>query len=244
LRELLLAGPCLAAYADERKKNQKLFESKKTYTEMGARVKIGIRFVAVASVIWWFIIVSHPIQAYNTTNESDETALPPNIPALASTFQANFSQEIGQNYSGYIAETPQNPAEGGAITSGTIGYTHPPYQSQLWIVDYRGEPYPCGAKCVFLNDAARMVAVPCTSGFLKFYEKYPDQNVVQSLPFPVDANIGYNSWFFGDVEGLHTLWFTIEDYYGQVARSNDVTFRVLIENCSPMSNCSPSFPYV
>ncbi len=208
---------------------------------MGARVKIGIKFVAVASVIWLVIIASLPVQAYNAINESGKTAIPPEVPALASAFQANVSQVIGQSISGYIVETPQNPAEGGAITSGTVGYMHPPYQSQLWIVDLRGEPYPCGAKCVFLNDAARMVALPCTSGLLQFHERYPDQNVVRSPPFPVDANMGYNWWFFGDVEGLHTLWFTIEDYYGQVVRSNDVAFRVLIENCSPTPNCSPSF---
>ncbi len=223
----------------KRLKHRKLFESKKTNKQIGVTVKIrvGFGFVAMACIILWFVAASLPVEANNTLNGSDVTAYLPNIPALEVAFQANLSQVIGQNYSGYIAEMAQNPAAWDPSTSGTIDYPYPPCQDQLWIVDYLGNPYPCGAKCTFLNDFARMVAVPYMSGLLRFYEKYPDQNVMESSPISVNANQGYYGWFISDVAGLHTVWFTVEDFYGQVTRSNDVKFRVVIENCSPMANC-------
>ncbi len=199
-----------------------------------------IRVAAAACLIWSFIAASFLAEASNV-NASGDIALLPDISALEGAPQSNLSQVLGQNYSGYIAEIPQNPSSEDAFASGTADYRHPPHQDQLWIVDYLGNPYPCGEKCVFSNDLAEMVAIPCTSGLLKLYEKYPDQNVVESPPFPVYANMGYYRWFIGDVAGLHTLWFTIEDFYGQVTRSNDVIFHVMIENCSPIANCSPSF---
>lgn len=210
---------------------------------MGVKVREKIRIVAVACLIWWFIAASFLAEASNI-NASDGTALLPNISALEGAPQANLSQVLGQNYSGYIAEIPQNPASEDASASGTVDYRHPPNQDQLWIVDYLGNPYPCSAKCVFSNDLAEMVAIPRISGLLKLYEKYPDQNVKESPPFPVYANMGYYRWFIGDIAGLHTLWFTIEDFYGRVTRSNDVIFHVMIENCSPIANCSPSFRLV
>ncbi len=198
------------------------------------RIRVG--FAAIACIILWFIAASLLVEAYNSLNESDVTAHLPDIPVLEGAFQANLSQVIGQNYSGYLSETTQNPASWDPATSGTIDYPYPPYQNQLWIVDYLGNPYPHGAKCTFLNDFARMVAVPRTDGLLRFYERYPDQNVVGSSPIPVYANMGYYGWFISDVAGLHTIWFTVEDFYGQVTRSNDVVFRAVIENCSPMVN--------
>lgn len=53
----------------------------------------------------------------------------------------------------------------------------------------------------------------------------------------------YNWWFIGDSEGLHALWFTIKDPSGQVSQSNEVTYRVLLEDCTEIANFPPSSRY-
>jgi hypothetical protein len=180
--------------------------------------------VAVVCLACWLIIAGFPAAGYNSLNESAEAALPLNIPALES-LQVNLSQ-IGLNYSNYIDKTPLN------LTNNC--------QSTLLIVDYWGNYYPCNAKCVFLHDLARMIVAPCKSGFIKLYERNPDGGVVESRYIPVLSNKRYNWWFIGDIQGLHTLWYTIDNGYGKVSRSNDVTFQVILENCPGIANCSPS----
>jgi hypothetical protein len=181
-------------------------------------------FVAVVCLACWLIIAGFPVAGYNSLNESAEAALPLNISALE-TLQANLSQ-IGLNYSNYMDNMSNN----------LINHC----QNSLKIVDYWGNYYPCNAKCVFLHDAARMIVAPCNGGFIRLYEKNPDGNIVESRYIPVSSNRRYNWWFIGDIEGLHILWYTIENRYGQVSRSNDVTFQVVLENCPGIANCSPS----
>ena len=189
-------------------------------------------------LVCWLTIAGLPAAGYNSLNESAEAAIPLNIPALQS-LQVNLSQ-IGLNYSNYIGNVPHNLTNNETSIAGSVDYSYPNCQNTLRIVDYWGNYYPCDAKCVFLHDVARMIVAPCHSGLIKLYEKNPDGNVVESRYIPVSADRRYNWWFIGDIEGLHTLWFTMEDRYGQVSRSNDVTFQVILENCPGIANCSPS----
>lgn len=180
--------------------------------------------VAMVYVACWLIFAGFPASGYNSLNESAEAALPLSSPASES-LQANLSQ-IGLNYSDYTDKISFNFSNN--------------CNNQLNIVDYWGNYYPCNAKCVFLHDTARMVLAPSKSGLIKLYEKNPDGNVIESNYIPVFADRIYNWWFIGDIEGLHTLWFKIVDLTFHVSRSNDVTFQVILENCSPIASCSPS----
>ncbi len=197
-------------------------------------------FVAVVCLACWLMIAGFPVAGYNSLNESAEAALSLNIPALES-LQVNLSP-LGLNYTDYIDKMPHNLTNNDTSTAGSVSYSHINCPSQLRIVDYWGNYYSCNAKCVFLHDMARTIISPC-SGFLKLHERYPDSHEVESNYIPVFANKIYNWWFIGDIEGLHTLWFTIEDRYGQISRSNDVTFQVILENCPNIANCSPSSRY-
>jgi hypothetical protein len=202
-------------------------------------LKMRSYFIAAVCLACWLIIAGFPVAGYNSLNESAEAALPLNIPALES-LQVNLSQGNGLNYGDYIDEMPHNLTNNETSMRGSVDYSQPNCQSQLRIVDYWGNSYSCNAKCVFLHDVARTIVAPYNGGFLKLYERNPDGNVVGSRYIPVSANKRYNWWFIGDIEGLHTLWFTIQDRYGQISRSNDVTFQVILENCPDISNCSPS----
>lgn len=178
---------------------------------------------------------------YNSLNDSADASIPLNIPTLES-FQVNLSQpEL--NYTDYIDKIPYNSTNNETSMPVSIGYSRNSCPSQLRIVDYWGNYYSCNAKCVFLHDMARTIVSPCSRGYLKLHERYPDSHEVESRYIPVYGNSKYNWWFIGDIEGLHTLWFTIEDRYGQISRSNDVTFEVILENCPNIENCSPSSRY-
>ena len=199
-----------------------------------------ISFVATICLACWVISMGFPVAGYNSLNESAESALPLNIPALDS-LQANLSQGGGLNYSDYIDEMTHYLTNNETSMSSSVNHSCTNCKNNLRIVDYWGNYYSCNAKCVFLHDVARMIVVPRTNGCLKLYEKNPDGYVVGSRNIPVSAHERYNWWFIGDIEGLHTLWFTLVDRYGQVSRSNDVTFQVILENCCPnISNCSPT----
>lgn len=196
-----------------------------------------IPLVAALCMACWFIIVGLPAAGYNSLNESSETAFSLSI-STSGDVQADIGQEVGDNYSAYLENISQDSI--GNITSAQdFADLRSNCNSQLWIVDYWGKRYPCNGKCVFLNDIVRMIVIPCKRGLLKLYEENPDHNVVESHYIPVSANKKYNWYFIGDTEGLHTLWFTVKDRWG-TSRSNNATFRVMIENCSPIANCSPS----
>lgn len=186
-------------------------------------MRMRTSFVAAVCLACWLIISVFPVSGYNSLNESADAALTLNIPALESD---------------QVDEMPNNLTN----TSSVVDLnTNCP--SRLWIVDYWGRRYSCDAKCVFLHDMARMIAAPCKSGLLKLHEEYKDGTVVESRYIPVSANKRYNWWFIGDIEGLHTLWFTINDRRGQVSKSNNVTYQVILENCPGIANCSPSSRY-
>lgn len=205
-------------------------------------LSIRTNFVtATVCLALWLIIAGFPVAGYNSLNESAEAALPLNIPALES-LQVNLSQ-LGLNYTEYVDKMPHNLANNNSSMLGSVGYSYANCPSRLRIVDYWGNSYPCNAKCVFLHDMARTIVSPCSRGFLKLHERYPDNHEVESSYIPVFANSKYDWWFIGDIEGIHTLWFTIEDRYGQISRSNDVTFQVILENCPNIANCSPSSRY-
>ena len=204
-------------------------------------MRMRINFVAAICLACWLILAGFPVSGYNSLNESAEAALPLNILALESD-QVNSSQENLQNYSDVADEMPYNLTNITAPVSSSVDYSNSGTQCQnhLWIVDYWGNHYTCNAKCVLLHDTAKMVIAPCKTGSLKLYEKNPDGNVVESRYIRVPANKRYNWWFIGDTEGLHTLWYTIKDRYGQVSQSNNVTYQVILENCPGIANCSPS----
>jgi len=200
------------------------------------KMRIKFKLVSAICIACWFFLAGFPVNGYNSFNESAETSLALDIYSSENEF--DLSQGIEQNYS---SDMSLNLTNMDMNASDSVDYSRANCQGQLWIVDYWGKHYPCNAKCVFLNDMARMIITPCKNGFLKLYEKYPtDQNVVESRYIPVRANKKYNWWFVGDTEGQHELWFTLKDLRGSVSRSDSATFRVIVENCSPIANCSPS----
>lgn len=198
-----------------------------------------IPLVAALCVACWLIIAGLPAVGYNSLNESAETALSLSVPASEGV-PADIGQEVGENYSANLEKISQGSVDNETSAQDSVD-SHYNCNGQLWIVDYWGHRYPCNGKCLFLNDIVRMIVIPCKSGLLKLYEENPDHNVAESRYIRVPANKRYNWYFIGDTEGLHTLWFTVKDRFGQISRSNNATFRVIIENCSPIANCSPSF---
>lgn len=196
-----------------------------------------LKLIAAICIACWFAIAVFPVAGYNSINVSSETDLSLNI-SEPDNIQAYPEQEICQNCSDNISVLSQNLTN--ISLSDTVDYSHYSCQSHLWVVDYWGNHYPCNSRCIFLKDMAKMIISPCKTGYLKLYEKYPDQNIAQSRYIPVYANKRYSWWFVGDIEGVHTLWFTLTDLRRQVLRSNDATFRVIVDNCSPTANCSPS----
>jgi hypothetical protein len=199
-------------------------------------MRIKFKLVSAICIACWFFLAGFPVDGYNSLNGSAETSLPLDIYSSES-IEVDLSQGIEQNYSSNMS---QNLTDMDMNASDSVDYSRVNCQGQLWIVDYWGNHYPCNAKCVFLNDIAKMIIVPCKTGFLKLFEKYPDRNVVESRNIPVYANKKYSWWFVGDTEGQHELWFTLKDLRGSVSRSDSATFRVIVENCSPIANCSPS----
>ena len=183
-------------------------------------MRIRTNFVAAVCLACWLIIACFPVSGYNSLNESAEAALPLNIPALESD---------------QVEEMPDNLTNMSSVFDSSANCLN-----RLWIVDYWGKRYPNDSKYVFSNDVVRMIVAPCKRGLLKLYEEYPEGNVVESRYIPVSANRRYNWWFIGDTEGLHTMWFTIKDRYGQVSESNNVTYQVISEDCPGIANCSPT----
>jgi hypothetical protein len=178
-------------------------------------------FVAAVCLACWLIIACFPVSGYNSLNESSEAALLLNIPALESD---------------QVDEMPDNLTNMSFVDDSSIDCVN-----RLRIVNYWGNQYLCNEKCVFLQDAARMIVTPCKTGLLKLYERNPDGNVAQSGFIRVSANRRYNWWFIGDTEGLHTLWFTVQrNRYGNISPSNEVKYEVVPQNCPGIANCSPS----
>ena len=204
-------------------------------------MRIRTNFVAAVCLACWLIIAEFPVSGYNSLSESAK--LPSIEYSSLESDRIGLVQEDLQNYSDMVDEMPDNLTNTTLPISSSVDYsnTNTECQNHLWIVDYWGNRYPCNAKCVFLHDIAKMIIAPCKTGSLKLYEKNPDGNLVESGYTRVPANKWYNWWFIGDTEGQqHTLWFTIKDRYGQVSRSNNVTYQVILENCPGISNCSPT----
>jgi hypothetical protein len=200
--------------------------------------KMRILLVAALCMACLLIIAGLPAFGYNSLNETAEAALSLSIPAKDGV-QTDLDAELGDNYSAYLENIPQDSIENDTSIQDAVD-SRRPCENQLWIVDYWGHHYPCNGKCVFVNDVVRMIVIPCKRGILKLHEEYiEDGNFVESRPMPVSANKKYNWYFIGDMEGTHRLWFTLTDRLGQVSQSNEVRFKVLIENCSPVANCSP-----
>jgi hypothetical protein len=202
-------------------------------------MRLESRLITALCIISWIVIAAFPAEGYNSINESAEIAIPLNS-AVSESSNVGFGQVIELNNSTSFWEESQNLTSLDRSEADSINISRPNCQSNLRIVDYWGNRYSCNAKCVFLRDVARMTVIPCKRGYIKLYEEYPDKNVVTSRSIPVYANRRYNWWFVGDVVGLHTLWFTIGDRYGQASRSNNVTFEVIEQNCGRIENCSPS----
>ena len=201
-------------------------------------MRIKFRLISAICIACWIFFAGFPVNGYSSFNESAEPSLALDI--YSSENEVDLSQGIEQDYSSDMSENLTNMD---INASDSLDYSRNNCQSRLWIVNYWGKHYPCNAKCVFMNDIARMIITPCKNGYLKLYEKYPDQNVVESRYIPVRANKKYNWWFIGDTGGEHELWFTLKDLRGSVSRSDSATFRVIVENCSPIANCSPSSRY-
>jgi hypothetical protein len=194
--------------------------------------------VAAVCVVCWLILAGFPAAGYNSLNETSENILSLNT-AASEGIQAGLGQEIGDNYSAYLEKISSDSA-GNETLAGDIEDSSSACSSRLLIVDYWGRPHSDNEKCVFIDDIVRMVVIPCKRGLLKLYERNPDGTEFQSRYIPVSANKRYSWYFIGEPEGLHTLWFTLTDRYRQVSQSNQVTFKVMIENCSPIANCSPT----
>jgi hypothetical protein len=203
---------------------------------MVKRMKLRIKISIAVCLACFLAIAGFPAVGYNSLNESAESAQSLNI----HEFESLEANEIGINYSDFLNKTPQEKANNTTSMLGSVDVSHPNRPCLLQIVDYWGYYYPCNAKCVFLNDIARMVITTCSGGYLKLYEEYPDTKVVESRYIPVSANRKYNWWFIGDVEGIHTLKFEIVDRYGTVHKSNTVEFQVIPQNCPDIENCMPS----
>ncbi len=204
---------------------------------MGEEMRIPI--VAALCIACCFIIAGLPAAGYNSFNESAENAFSLSIPA-SEDVQAELGQEVGENWSIYFEKILPGSIDNETSSSDSVDASR--YRiDQLQIVDYWGHLYPCNGKCVFLHDVARMIAIPSKRGLLKVYERNPDNSTVGSRYIPVSANRKYNMYFIGDSIDLHTLWFTVTDRFGGSTRSNNVTFKVMINNCSPIANCSPTF---
>ncbi|RQW78249.1 MAG: hypothetical protein EHM14_12495 [Methanothrix sp.] len=195
--------------------------------------------VAAVGIACWLILAGFPAAGYNSLNGSSEDILSLNV-AASEGIHAGLAQEIGDNYSAYLEKISSDSA-GNETLAGDVADSAAICNGQLWIVDYWGNRHPCDGKCVFMDDIVRMIVIPCKRGLLKLYERNPDGNVIESRYIPVSANRRYSWYFVGDTEGLHDLWFTLTDRYRQVSQSNQVTFRVMIENCSPIANCSPTY---
>jgi hypothetical protein len=188
--------------------------------------------------ICWLILAGFPAVGYNSLNESSENILSLNA-AASEGIQAGLGQGTGDNFDAYFEKISGN-LTGNETFAGDIEDSSTVCSSQLLIVNYWGRPHSDNEKCVFVDDIVRMVVIPCKRGLLKLFERNPDGAEFQSYYIPVSANKRYSWYFIGDRDGLHTLWFTLTDRYRQVSQSNQVSFKVMIENCSPIANCSPT----
>jgi hypothetical protein len=198
-----------------------------------------IPLIAALGITCWLILAGFPAAGYNSLNESSENILSLNV-AASEGAQAGLDLETGDNLDAYFEKISGN-ITGNETFAEDIEDSTSICNGQLWIVDYWGNRHSCDGKCVFMDDIVRMIVIPCKRGLLKLYERNPDGNVVQSHYIPVSSNRIYSWYFIGDTEGLHDLWFTLTDRYRQVSQSNQVTFKVMIENCSPIANCSPTY---